>query len=196
MKRIGIDIDGCLTDVYSWYLKNGAEYANTIGKNLVNEAGYDAMEMYNLSLEEFKDFLDKQLINYSMYEPARADAGYVCHKLIEEGFELFIITARFNADKEDSEGLKMRTIVENWLRNNDIPYNHIIYSSQNKLNICLENNIDIMIEDKPSTLLEIKEHIPVICFDAPYNKKIDNINLYRVSNWADVLSFFSKNDIK
>ena len=44
-----------------------------------------------------------------------------------------------------------------------------------------------MIEDKPDTLLEIKEYIPVICFDAPYNRDIDNNNLYRVFNWNQVL---------
>ena len=38
-----------------------------------------------------------------------------------------------------------------------------------------------------STLLEIKEHIPVICFDAPYNRNIDSNNLYRVSNWDEIL---------
>ena len=43
-----------------------------------------------------------------------------------------------------------------------------------------------MIEDKASTLLDIKEHIPVICFDAPYNRNIDTKNLFRVRNWKEV----------
>ena len=51
---------------------------------------------------------------------------------------------------------------------------------------CLTNQIDIMIEDKASTLLDIKEHIPVICFDAPYNRNIDTKNLFRVRNWKEV----------
>lgn len=187
MKKIGIDIDGCLTDVYSWYLRNGFLYAKTIGKDLINENGYDAMEMYDLTLDEFKDFLDKKLLDYSMNEPARPGASKVLNQLINDGFELYIITARFNADRDDEDGMKMRSIVEKWLEKNDIIYTRIIYSSKSKLAICLENNIDIMIEDKKSTLLEIKEHIPVICFDAPYNRNIDSNNLYRVSNWDEVL---------
>lgn len=59
MKRIGIDIDGCLTDVYNWYLTNGKEYASSIGKKLINKNGYDPVEMFNLTKEEFKDFLEK-----------------------------------------------------------------------------------------------------------------------------------------
>ena len=189
--KIGIDIDGCLTDVYSWYLKNGKEYANKIGKKLVNKNGYDAMEMYGLTLEEFKDFINERLIDYSINEPARENASTVCNKLISNGHELHIITARFNADKEDEQGLKMRSIVEKWLKDNNIPYTSIIYSSKNKLDICKENDIDIMIEDKSSTLKEIKEHIPVICFDAPYNRDLDNDNLYRVSNWNEILEIIN-----
>lgn len=187
MKRIGIDIDGCLTDVYNWYLKNGYEYAKGIGKELINENGYDAMEMYGLTLDEFKDLIDKNLVNYSVKEPARENASQVCNKLIKEGYELIIITARFNCDKEDEEGLRMRSVVETWFKDNNIPYTQIIYSSENKLDICLEKDIDIMIEDKPDTLLEISKHLPVICFDAPYNRNIDSNNLYHVTNWKEVL---------
>ena len=193
--KIGIDIDGCLTDVYSWYLKNGKEYANKIGKKLVNKNGYDAMKMYGLTPEEFKDFLNERLIDYSINEPARENTNTVCNKLISNGHELYIITARFNADKEDEQGLKMRSIVEKWLKDNNIPYTSIIYSSNNKLDICKENDIDIMIEDKPSTLKEIKEHIPVICFDAPYNRDLDNDNLYRVSNWNEILEIINNKEV-
>ena len=192
MKRIGIDIDGCLTDVYNWYLEHGLEYAKSIGKSLININGYDPIEMYGLTLDEFKDFIDKNLVNYSVKEPARDGASQVCNKLIKDGYELIIITARFGCDKEDEEGLKMRTVVENWFKDNNIPFNQIIYSSENKLDICLDNNIDIMIEDNPDTLLDIKKHIPVICFDAPYNRNIDNNNLYRVSNWNQVLDVIEK----
>ncbi len=194
MKRIGIDIDGCLTDVYNWYLKNGYEYAKGIGKSLVNVNGYDAMEMYGLTLDEFMDLIDKSLVSYSVKELARENASQVCKKLIKDGYELIIITARFGCDQEDENGLKMRSVVENWLIDNNIPYTQIIYSSENKLDICLEKDIDIMIEDKPDTLLEIKKHIPVICFDAPYNRDIDNNNLYRVFNWNEVLNIIEKKE--
>lgn len=139
MKRIGVDVDGCLTNVYNWYLKNGKEYASK-----------------------------------------------VCKELIEEGYELYIITARFNSDKNDESGVKMRKIIEQWFKDNDIPYTRIIYSSEDKLDICLTNQIDIMIEDKVSTLLDIKKHIPVICFDAPYNRNIDDKNLFSARNWKEI----------
>ena len=196
MKRIGIDIDGCLTDVYNWYLTNGKEYASSIGKKLINKNGYDPVEMFNLTKEEFKDFLEKKLMDYSINEPARENASKVCKELIEEGYELYIITARFNSDKNDESGVKMRKIIEQWFKDNNIPYTRIIYSSEDKLDICLTNKIDIMIEDKVSTLLDIKEHIPVICFDAPYNRNIDDNNLFRVRNWKEIEEIIKNNKQK
>lgn len=86
----------------------------------------------------------------------------------------------------------MRYIVENWLKENDIPYTDIIYSSKDKLDICIEKHIDIMIEDKLSTLSKIKKYIPVICFDAPYNKEIDDNNLFRVFDLNEVLNIIKK----
>ena len=196
MKRIGIDIDGCLTDVYNWYLTNGKEYASSIGKKLINKNGYDPVEMFNLTKEEFKDFLEKKLMDYSINEPARENASKVCKELIEEGYELYIITARFNSDKNDETGVKMRKIIEQWFKDNNIPYTRIIYSSEDKLDICLTNKIDIMIEDKVSTLLDIKKHIPVICFDAPYNRNIDDNNLFRVRNWKEIEEIIKNNKQK
>lgn len=196
MKRIGIDIDGCLTDVYNWYLTNGKEYASSIGKKLINKNGYDPVEMFNLTKEEFKDFLEKKLMDYSINEPARENASKVCKELIEEGYELYIITARFNSDKNDGSGVKMRKIIEKWFKDNNIPYTRIIYSSEDKLDICLTNKIDIMIEDKVSTLLDIKKHIPVICFDAPYNRNIDDNNLFRVRNWKEIEEIIKNNKQK
>ena len=196
MKRIGIDIDGCLTDVYNWYLTNGKEYASSIGKKLINKNGYDPVEMFNLTKEEFKDFLEKKLMDYSINEPARENASKVCKELIEEGYELYIITARFNSDKNDESGVKMRKIIEQWFKDNNIPYTRIIYSSEDKLDICLTNKINIMIEDKVSTLLDIKKHIPVICFDAPYNRNIDDNNLFRVRNWKEIEEIIKNNKQK
>ena len=86
----------------------------------------------------------------------------------------------------------MRKIVEKWLKDNKIPYSKIIYSSENKKDICLENHIEIMIEDNLKTLKEIKKYIPVICFDAPYNRNIDNDNLIRVTKWEEILNYITK----
>ena len=185
MKKIGIDIDGVLTDVYNWYLINGKKYADSLGKSLVNEKGYDAKEMYDLSDEEFTDFIDKTIWNYSKDEPARKDAKETLEKLLDNNYELIIITARYKADKDNENGKKMRECVKNWLNNNGLKYSNIIFSDD-KTKICKDNSIDLMIEDKPDTIINLSNYIPVICFNAPYNENIKGKNIFRVFNWNEV----------
>ncbi|MBR4262951.1 MAG: hypothetical protein IKQ35_06275 [Bacilli bacterium] len=185
MKKIGIDIDGVLTDVYNWYLINGKKYADSLGKSLVNEKGYDAKEMYDLTNEEFTDFIDKTIWDYSKDEPARKDAKEMLEKLLDNNYELIIITARYKADKDNENGKKMRECVKNWLNNNGLKYSNIIFSDD-KTKICKDNSIDLMIEDKPDTIINLSNYIPVICFNAPYNENIESKNIYRVFNWNEV----------
>ena len=49
-----------------------------------------------------------------------------------------------------------------------------------------------MIEDSPRNVVEISSKVPVLCFDNPYNKKIEGSNITRVYSWYDVLSWIEK----
>lgn len=70
-------------------------------------------------------------------------------------------------------------------------YDNIIFAPEDKLNICLENNIDIMIEDKVENIEKISTKLPVICFNAGYNKDCKNDNIYRVYNWYDIYNLIN-----
>ena len=80
----------------------------------------------------------------------------------------------------------MKNIVTKWLEENNINYNKIIFSPEDKLEICKENNINIMIEDKVENINNISEIIPVVCFNASYNKVCNGKNIYRAYTWYDV----------
>lgn len=73
-----------------------------------------------------------------------------------------------------------------WLRKNNIYYDKIIFSPEDKLDICINNNIDIMIEDKTDNINKISTKIPVICFNAGYNEICKGKNIYRVYTWYDI----------
>ena len=79
-----------------------------------------------------------------------------------------------------------KKIVLDWLKRNKIEYDKIIFSPEDKLDICLENNIDVMIEDKPANINKISGKIPVICFHAGYNKNCDGSNIIRCYSWYDI----------
>ena len=80
-----------------------------------------------------------------------------------------------------------KLIVKDWLSKNKIVYDQLLFTMEEKLNVCIDNNIDIMIEDKPQGILDISTKIPVICFHASYNENCKNDNIYRCYSWYDIL---------
>ena len=79
-------------------------------------------------------------------------------------------------------------MVKKWLEDNNIVYDKLIFTKGSKFPYCLENNIDIMIEDSPRNVQEISVKVPVLCFDNSYNKNIEGKNITRVYSWYDVLN--------
>lgn len=190
--RIGIDIDGVLTDFEKWQLDVGSKFFNKYNKNIVEPNGYDSDTVFNISKELDSEFWKEYLYDYAKNEPSRKFAGEVIDKLKKDGFEIYIITARYLTNRNDDLGNEMRNIVIEWLRTNNIHYDKIIFSLEDKLEICKENDISIMIEDKVENINNISEIIPVVCFNAGYNKSCIGNNIYRAYTWYDVYHQITK----
>lgn len=190
--RIGIDIDGVLTDFERWQLDTGSKFFSKYNKSIINHNGYSAREVFGVSKELSSLFWNKNLYEYAKEEPARKYASEIIKKLRNENNEIYIITARFLTDRNTDEGIEMRKIVNDWLKNQNIPYDKIIFSPEDKLDICLENNIDLMIEDCVNNINKISNVIPVICFHAGYNKECEGKNIYRAYSWYDIYGIIKK----
>lgn len=184
--KIGIDIDGVLTDFEKWQLDFGSKFFIKYNKEIVNPEGYDSDIIFNVTKELDSLFWHNYLYEYAKKEPARKFAAEVIDKLKEEGYEIYIITARYLTSRNDEIGNEMRNIVIHWLKENNINYDKIIFSPEDKLNTCIDNNISIMIEDKVENINNISKIIPVVCFDASYNKVCSGKNIFRAYTWYDV----------
>lgn len=185
--RIGIDIDGVLTNIEQWQLDMGSKNIfEKYNKEIENTNGYDLKEIFNIEESLDDEFWREYLFDYAENEPARKHSNEVTNKLKEDGNEIYIITARYLTDKDDENGKRMRNIVINWLKEYNIYYDKIIFSPEEKLDICMENKIDLMIEDKVGNINKISKYIPVICFDARYNQKCKGKNIYRCYSWYDI----------
>lgn len=186
--RIGIDIDGVLTDIEQWQIDCGSKYFN---KEVVNPEGYEISEIFEVSDELDSKFWKEYLYDYVTKEPSRKYASEVIQKLKNEGNEIYIVTARYLTDKDTDEGKQMREIVVNWLKEQKIYYDKIVFSPEDKLKTCLDNNIAIMIEDKVENINNVSTKIPVICFNAGYNKICSGKNIYRAYSWYDIYNLIS-----
>ena len=191
--RIGIDIDGVLTDIEKWQLDYGSKfYFENYGIEIQNNEGYEVTNIFNIDSKLDDQFWNEYLYDYAKNEPARKYAAEVIDKLKEKGHEIYIITARYLTDRNDEVGKEMKNIVINWLKSNDINYDQISFSPEDKIEICKENNISIMIEDKVENINNISRIIPVICFHAEYNKQCIGQNIIRCYSWYDIYSKISK----
>lgn len=194
--RIGIDIDGVLTDLEKWHIDFGSKYMyEKFNKRINAIEGYETYDILGVDDKIDDDFWDEYLYEYSINEPARKFSDEVTFKLHEDGYEIYIITARYLTDNNNKLGENMRNIVTNWLKENNIYYDKIIYSPEDKIDICLENKIDIMIDDRVENINDISKKIPVICFNAAYNKMCEGKNIYRAYSWYDIY-YIIKNEIE
>lgn len=143
---------------------------------------------FGISEEEIEKFWNEYLVKYvTTYRP-REFAKKVIDILKEEN-EIYIITSRNEYGLPLEYKDNMQDFTKTWLYENDIYYDKLIFSPEDKVDICKKNNIDIMIEDRPINIERLsKAGVLVICYDNPYNKNCDGENIVRGYSWYDILN--------
>ena len=191
--RIGVDIDNVLSNFNEILLNKYIEHDKSInGKGIVNQDVY-IRDMFNWD-KEYEEKFYKENIEYftSLFEPIEECSKYV--KLLkEEGNTIYIISGRDNG--EYSNPYKM-TI--DWLKKYDIVYDKLFlvdaYNSHSKTEICLEYNIDVMIDDSKRMCKDIKNNgIRALLMDTPYNR--DTKEFERVNSWKEIYNKLSHKKI-
>ena len=191
--RIGVDIDNVLSNFNDILLNKYIEHDKSInGKGIVHQDLY-IRDMFNWN-KEYEEKFYKENIEYfaSLFEPIEECSKYV--KLLkEEGNTIYIISGRDNG--EYSNPYKM-TI--DWLKKYDIVYDKLFlvdaYNSHSKTEICLEYNIDVMIDDSKRMCKDIKNNgIRALLMDTPYNR--DTNEFERVNSWKEIYNKLSNKKI-
>lgn len=72
-------------------------------------------------------------------------------------------------------------------------YDKIFYvteegSSEEKYNICIQENIDVLVDDKPTNLLPLKDKLKIVCFPAKWNEDNHDLDKYRIKCFEDLLN--------
>lgn len=183
--KIGIDIDGVLTDEKRYVIDYGTKFfsENNISY-IVRDDRFYGQEIFDVTNEQYKKFLNDYIFYYSTNVSIRPFAKEIIEKLKQE-HEIYIITSRDFTTYENENQIKMQEIVKKWLYDNGILYDEIIFS-KNKDIICEKKEIDIMIEHSPENILSISKNIPVLCYAQSYNRNINNKNVYKCYSWYDI----------
>ena len=90
--RIGIDIDGVLTDVIRYVCDYGSKYFyEKYGKLNININSWSIKDMFNVTDTEDKECWLTLVENYANNEPARPFASEIINKLKNEGNSIYMI---------------------------------------------------------------------------------------------------------
>ena len=195
--RIAIDIDGVMTNLEQFVIDHLTKYCveNHIDFN-VGQFSYDHSKTFNITKDQEMAFWERHLVDYAINEKARPFTSDVINKLRREGHEIYILTARWYTNQEDEFGKKMRKLVKRWLSKNKIPYDKLIFSkakNEEKIQEIKQNNFDLVIEDSPSNINQLSKVVPMICYDAQYNRDCDGENIIRCYSWWDIYRVIKEN---
>lgn len=193
---IGFDVDNVLVNQAEYQLRFGIPYFKKKGIELVNPKGFDIEDMFGCTHSEREAFWTKYIWKYCLSEPMTKDAAQIAQKLRAQGHKIYIITGRAHTTESGVLGVVFRWMLKHWLKKNRFTYDAIFFcseamSSDDKSRICIEQNVDILIDDKPDNLLPLKDKIKVICYPAPWNEELHELDCYRVNNMSEVLDLLS-----
>lgn len=188
--RIGIDLDDTITKTDEILFKYAKIY-NKEEKILfnINREEWNLTKAFGWNEENIKEFFSKYL--KSIYEEAeiKENAKERINKLKDDGNEIIIITAR------DTKSLKeVHEVCEDWLINNKINVDKIVVDGEDKAQKCLENKIDIFIDDNICNCENVYNNlkIPVLLMNGRYNKDYQNPKIKRVYNWNEIYNEICK----
>ena len=188
--NIGIDIDGVINNLSLFHMSCGSKFC--FDHNLsckIDTGGYDSTDIFNWGITIDGDFWEEYYLKLLLEtDYVRPYAVEVINKL-KENHKIFIISSRKNSDLPLNAHDNMYNITKKYLNKMHLTYDTLILTNKPKHHELIKNHIDTMIEDNPIFFKESAPvlNIPLLCFDAPYNKECSANNIIRVYSWYDVL---------
>lgn len=190
--NIGIDIDGIILD-FERTMRTCAEMYDLffLNKNgVINPNEFDYLKRYDWTNEERKFFIDNFLVYATLnYTPLIPLVKEMLEFFKLEGYNSHFITARGSLKQETKYA-----VIEVFNRNG-IVLDNVHWGVKDKVSKCKELSIDIMIEDKPSTCIDLRNNnIMTLFFRDKGNQVLEESEfLKEVSNVGEIVRFFVSN---
>jgi len=170
--RIGIDIDGVITDTISYVASELSKLLNREVKP--DEVAHSLGEIENVA-QIFEEHGERLLCSLAPMECAAESINKLAMN-----HEIYIISARFRIHYDST--IK-------WLKKYGINAEKVIFTEgKGKAAICIENGIDVFIEDSVKNALELADHgIKVILYSTEYNSSFQREGIIRCENWNCII---------
>lgn len=181
--KIGIDIDNVISNFNEILLNEYVEHDKSLrGNGIINKDVY-IRKMFDWSAEEealfYKNNIERIVKNLNIIDGAKE---YI-DKIKSDGNLIYIITGRDNGEYSDPINM-----TKDWLNKFNVYYDELLftdaYDKESKADICVKEQIDIMIDDSINMCTNcIGKGIKTFIMDTQYNREA---NIPRVHNWKEI----------
>ena len=197
--NIGIDIDDTISETFETLLPYSQKYTIEdlkreskifIDNNctnhfyILNTNGWNEKEAVEFWKKYYAEILRK--VNIKKF------ASQVINKLRQEGHKIYLITARWDMDKDNVE-----EITKQWLKDNKVEYDGLFLNANDKLTIAKENNIDLFIDDSFNNCKTIADNsnIKVYIMNSIVNGNIQDENIKKVFSWPEIYDLINREEV-
>ncbi len=183
---IGIDIDNTITHTTEMIMHYARIFGARKGLNTVSDPRFyyleDALGWDQAVADEFLF----QYLGHIYREMRPKEKAVEVIRELKKDHHIILITSRNQQYPQVEEATSV------WLKQHGVEYDRLILNATSnmhyfsKLAVCLENQVDLMIEDHHDLVSEISAHMPVLMFDYPYNSHLKADNIIRVRHWEHI----------
>jgi len=177
--RIGVDIDGVVSDSYPFWMK---ELNQHFGKNITVLDDYEMHLVFDVSRDAMNDYFVSNAERLLMAPKPISGAKEGLETLLREGHEVIYITARTPEERE---------VTVRWLTLCEIPheYERVLFAGfSSKLELVKHWGIEAFIEDyQVNAKLIANSGVPVFLLNASYNQEELPTGITRCHSWGEII---------
>ena len=185
--KIGIDLDGVVIDSETTFrtYEEIFDIDTVKGNNLINREEPKFQARYNWTEEQKQEFIEKYFLTVSKESNLMSGFIGVYNLLKKQGHEFVVITARGGFVKE------MKDDAIRLLEENNITFDKYYWKIDDKLEVCKNENVDIMIDDDWRIIKNLAaNNIKTLYFrDTNLVKLEENEDIEEVNNWGDIYRY-------
>lgn len=183
--KIGIDLDGVVIDSETTFRTFEEIFSIDVLKNgdkIIDREEPKFQSRYNWTKEQEDEFIHNYMLKASKESHLMSGFKTVYELLKEQGHEFVVITARggyFPEMKDDA----LRALEEG-----NITFDKFYWRTNNKLQACIDEKVDIMIDDDWKIVKHLSDNgIKTLYFrDTNLKRLPEREFITEVNNWGDI----------
>lgn len=188
--KIGIDLDGVVIDSETTFRTYEEIFDIDVlkGNHLINKEEPKFQARYNWTNEQEKEFIEKYFLIVSKESNLMSGFIGIYNLLKEQGHEFVAITARGGFVKE------MKDDAIRLLEEKNIKFDKYYWNVDDKLEICKNEKVDIMIDDDWKIIKRLADNeVKTLYFrDTNLMKLEENKYIKEVNNWGEIYRYIKE----